>query len=149
EFAVGMDCGGADMAAIDVQRDQAAGVEELLRTRQDAGAPPARLVPVLRARVTAVRGRDVNLENFSDVRGRGSLAREYVITYRDHLESNEHIVQGSFWKASEGEVEPSGAEVSIEQSIHERFNIHVGDEMRFDILGRILTARVTSVRKVE
>src|SRR4029079_7756860 len=129
EFAVGMDRGGADMFVIDVQRDQAAGVEELLRTRQDAGAPPARLVPVLRARVTAVRGRDVNLENFSDVRGRGSLAREYTITYRDHLESNEHIVQGSFWKA--GGAPGAQSEVSIEEGIHERFNIQVGDDMRF------------------
>jgi len=143
-----MDRGGADMFVIDVQRDQAAGVEELLRTRQDSGAPPARLVPVLRARVTAVRGRDVNLENFSDVRGRGSLAREYVITYRDHLEANEHIVQGAFWKAGEaGQGQP--LQVSVEEGIHERFNIHVGDDMRFDVLGRQVVARVTSIRHVE
>ena len=146
EFAVGMDRGGADMFIIDVQRDQAAGVEEMLRARQDPAAPPARLVPVLRARVTAVRGREVNLENFSDVRGRGSLAREYVITYRDHLESNEHLVEGAFWKP---DALPQQAEVSVEESIHERFNIHVGDDMRFDVLGRQIFARVTSVRHVE
>src|SRR4029450_6467465 len=64
EFAVGMDRGGADMCVIDVQRGQAAGVEELLRSRQDSGARAARLVPVLGARVTAVRGREMNLENF-------------------------------------------------------------------------------------
>ena len=55
EFSVGMDRGGADMFIIDVQRDQAEGVEALLRERQDPGASPARLVPVLRARVTAVQ----------------------------------------------------------------------------------------------
>jgi putative ABC transport system permease protein len=148
EFAVGMDRGGADMFVIDVQRDQAAGVEALLRSRQDPGASPARLVPVLRARVTAVRGRELNLENFSDVRGRGSLAREYVITYRDHLESNEHIVQGSFWKADEAGA-ANQPQVSVEEGIHERFNIHVGDDMRFDVLGRQVVARVTSIRHVE
>jgi putative ABC transport system permease protein len=147
EFAVGMDRGGADMFIIDVQRDQASDVEALLRSRQDAGAPPARLVPVLRARVTAVRGREVNLENYSDVRGRGSLAREYTITYRDHLESNEHLVEGAFWKP--GAAAPQQPEVSVEESIHERFNIHVGDDMRFDVLGRQVVARVTSVRHVE
>jgi len=146
EFAVGMDRGGADMFVIDVQRDQAAGVEELLRSRQDSGAPPARLVPVLRARVTAVRGREMNLENFSDVRGRGSLAREYVITYRDHLEANEHIVQGAFWNPA---AQSQQLQVSVEEGIHERFNIHVGDEMRFDVLGRQVVARVTSIRHVE
>ena len=147
EFAVGMDRGGADMFVIDVQRDQAAGVEQLLRSRQDSGAPAARLVPVLRARVTAVRGREMNLENFSDVRGRGSLAREYVITYRDHLEANEHIVQGAFWTPSQAAQQP--LQVSVEEGIHERFNIHVGDEMRFDVLGRQVVARVTSIRHVE
>jgi putative ABC transport system permease protein len=147
EFSVGMDRGGADMFIIDVQRDQAEGVEALLRERQDRDASPARLVPVLRARVTAVKGRDVNLENFSDVRGRGSLAREYTITYRDHLESNEQIVQGSFWKA--GDTRAAQSEVSIEEGIHERFNIQVGDDMRFDVLGRQVYARVTSIRHVE
>jgi len=96
--------------------------------------------------VTAVRGREVNLENFSDVRGRGSLAREYVITYRGQLESNEHVTEGTFWKA---DAPPQRPEVSVEESIHERFNIHVGDDMRFDILGRQVVARVTSVRHVE
>ena len=149
EFTVGVDRRGADMFVIDVQRDQAEGVEALLRERQDPGASPARLVPVLRARVTAVRGRDVNLENFSDVRGRGSLAREYVITYRDHLESNERITEGTFWQGGGPQADPPLAEVSIEEGIHERFNIQVGDEMRFDVLGRTLAARVTSIRHVE
>ncbi len=146
EFAVGVNRGGADLFLIDVQRDQADSLDALLRQYQDPAAPPPRMVPVLRARVTAVRGREVNLENFSDVRGRGSLAREYTITYRDNLESNETVVDGRFWSPT-GTGEAS--EVSIEESIHERFRINVGDEMRFDVLGRAIAARVTSVRHVE
>ena len=108
------------------------------------------LIPVLRARVTGVRGTDLNLENYQDVRGRGSLAREYVITYRDHLESNERVTDGRFW-AGQGPLAADAAmlEVSIERSIHERFRINVGDQMRFDVLGRVLQARVTSVRDVK
>ena len=97
EVLVGVDRGGADMFMLDIQRDQAAGIEALIRERQDPGAVPPRLVPVLRARVTGVRGSEVNLENYSDVRGRGSLAREYTITYRDRLESNERVTGGTFW----------------------------------------------------
>ncbi|MBW8896223.1 MAG: hypothetical protein JF613_08585, partial [Acidobacteria bacterium] len=37
----------------------------------------------------------------------------------------------------------------VEEGIHERFNINVGDEMRFDVLGRQVLARVTSIRHVE
>ncbi|MEP6919376.1 MAG: FtsX-like permease family protein, partial [Acidobacteriota bacterium] len=167
EFAVGMDRGGADMFLIDIQRDQIAGVAALIQQRQDPGAEPARLVPVLRARVTAVRGREVNLETAGDVRGRGSLAREYTVTYREAPAPNEQVVDGRFWKAPEpgppgseappadtpGSTPPGGSmpdeEVSIEEFIHQRFKVNVGDEMRFDIAGRTIAARVTSVRHVE
>jgi putative ABC transport system permease protein len=110
---------------------------------------PARLVPVLRARVTGVRGSEVNLESYSDVRGRGSLAREYVITYREHLEANERLIAGTFWEGQPALPPDGEQEVSIEQSIHERFDINVGDVMRFDVMGRNIEARVRSVRHVQ
>jgi putative ABC transport system permease protein len=150
EFTLGADRGGADMFLIDVQRDQVEGVRALLQQRLNPATNPVRLVPVLRARVTAVRGREVNLANPGDVRGQGSLAREYTITYRDNLEANEEVLQGKFWtNAPAAATSASPSEVSIEQSIHERFNINVGDEMRFDVLGRTISATVTSVRRVE
>jgi putative ABC transport system permease protein len=116
----------------------------LLTSRQPQGVPPARLVAVLRARVTGVEGRELSLESYEDVRGRGSLAREYTITYRPELERNESVVEGKFWDATPS----TDGEVSIEQSISERFGIRVGDLMRFDVLGRTIPARVTSVRRV-
>jgi putative ABC transport system permease protein len=100
--------------------------------------------------VSGVRGREVNLDGFEDVRGRGSLGREYVITYRNNLEPNETLVQGTFWgtKPTEGRAGEIG-EVSIESSIKERFQIDVGDIMRFDVLGRAVRVRVTSIRDVD
>lgn len=133
---------GPDMFLMDVQRDQLEGVRSAL---QETGATDAKFLPVLRARVVGVEGREVRLENFQDVRGRGGLAREYTVTYRAATEPNEEVVDGTFWDAA-----PSATpEVSIEQSIEERFEIHVGDLMRFDVLGRPIEARVTSVRKVD
>ncbi|MEO8680932.1 MAG: FtsX-like permease family protein [Vicinamibacterales bacterium] len=145
EFAVNVSPDAPDMFLIDIQRDQVAGVRAVLRTFQAPGAAPARLLPVLRARVTAVEGKEIQLENYQDVRGRGSLAREYTITYRQALESNETIIEGQPWDPT-----PSASgEVSIEESIRDRFKIHIGDTMQFDVLGRVLSARVTSVRHVE
>jgi putative ABC transport system permease protein len=150
EFSLDLDAGGPDMFLVDIQQDQAEPVRAFLASRVAEGSAAPRLIPVLRARVTAVRGADVNLETFQDVRGRGSLAREYTITYRDHLESNEQLIAGKFW-AGQGPLPANAAEqqVSIERSIHERFAIGVGDLMRFDVLGRVVQARVTSVRDVE
>ncbi len=132
-----------DMFLIDIQQDQAAGLGAFMGPRVPAGGAP-RLLPVLRARVTGVRGREVTLDSVEDVRGRGSLAREYTITYRGSLAPNERVIDGRFWESS-----PSARpEVSIEQSIRDRFRIQIGDTMRFDVLGRPIEARVTSVRSV-
>jgi putative ABC transport system permease protein len=149
EFVLDLEQGGADMFLVDIQRDQVEGVREVLRQHIDMSTTPARLVPVLRARVTAVRGSEVNLESYADVRGRGSLAREYVITYREHLEANERLIEGSFWEGQPALPSEGEQEVSIEQSIHERFDINVGDLMRFDVMGRNIDARVRSVRHVQ
>ncbi len=160
QFAVDLSPDAPDMFLLDIQSDQVAAVRAAVTARQDAGAPPPRLIPVLRARVVAVQGGELQLENYEDVRGRGSLAREYTITYRPGLENNERIVEGAFWGETAAQPAPnapgagaSGAmpvtEVSIEESIRDRFRIKVGDTMRFDVLGRTLDARVTSVRHVE
>lgn len=145
EFALEVAAEAPDMFLIDIQPDQVDGVRALVASRLDRNAPSPRIMPVLRARITGVRGREVNLETFEDVRGRGSLGREYVLTYRSHLESNERLLRGRWWSGSEG-AEP---EVSIEESIHDRFQIDLGDLIRFDVLGRLIQARVTSIRSVD
>ena len=131
-----------DMFLIDIQRDQDEGVRALVDARALA---PAKLIPVLRARVTGVAGSDINLEEYDDVRRRG-LGREYVTTFRSHLEANETMAEGAFW---DGPVPEGGAaEVSIEEGIASR-GVGIGDRMRFDIAGRIIEARVTSIREVD
>jgi putative ABC transport system permease protein len=143
EFALVLRPDGPDLFLLDVQIDQASAVRAHLAAATEG--PPPRLIPVLRARVTGVQGRQLNLDSFEDVRGQGSLAREYVITYRDRLEANERVVAGRFWDGT-----PSAeGEVSIEESLRRRFGIEVGDTIRFDVLGRVVSARVTSVRQVE
>ena len=147
EFAVALQRGGADMFLVDIQQDQAGGVARLVKST--AGVEP-RLIPVLRARVTAVRGQDTNLESVSDVRRRGGLGREFVITYRNHLESNERLVEGRFWAGQPPlPADAKELEVTIEQGLRERARIRVGDRMRFDVLGRAIEARVVGVRQVE
>ena len=143
QFAVNINPTSPDMFLLDIQRDQVDPVKAAITTHQPGAEP--RLLPVLRARVVGVSGRDVNLEDYEDVRGRGSLGREYTITYRSHLEANERIVAGQMWDHTPSE----DAEVSIEQFINEQFKINIGDTVRFDILGRVVSAKVTSVRVVE
>ncbi len=132
-----------DMFLIDVQGDQVVGVRETISAQSQNKVP--KFIPILRARVVGVRGRELSVDGFEEVRRLGSLAREYTITYRDRLEANERIIDGEFW----GESSAASPEVSVEASLERRFGIHVGDTMRFDVLGRIVTAKVTSIREVD
>jgi putative ABC transport system permease protein len=158
QFTVELGSSGADMFLIEILPPQVEKMRAFLDARKAPDGGPPQLVPVMRARVTGVKGRSTNLESFEDVRRQGSLAREYTITYRDHLRPNETVIKGAFWSPSTGSgqaEQPALAEnaalgeVSIEKSIHQRFNIQVGDTMRFDVVGRSVEARVTSVREVE
>jgi len=144
DFAVQVGEDAPDMFLIDVQADQRDALAAFLDGRNGA-SPAPRLLPVLRARVVGVQGREINLESYEAVRGRGSLSREYTVTYRPHLEANESILEGRWWDSARS-AEP---QVSIEERLRDRFRIQVGDRMRFDVLGRIVTARVASVRRVD
>lgn len=143
EFSVQTNESSPDMFLMDIQDNQAEGVRTFLRD-PTRGAGGFTLIPVLRARVVGVSGREIDLDSFEDVRARGSLAREYIITYRDHLTANERLVSGRI-----GNGPSTDAEVSIERGIRDRFQIDVGDTVRFDIFGRVISARVTSVREVD
>jgi putative ABC transport system permease protein len=156
DFAVQVGEDAPDMFLIDVQPDQ----REPLTAFVDAhngSAPAPYLIPVLRARVVGVQGKELNLESFEQVRGRGGLAREFTVTYRDALAANEQVVAGKWWPPGKGEAgegaggkaEVEEPEVSIEEGFLDRQRIQVGDHMRFDVLGRTITARVSSIRRVQ
>jgi putative ABC transport system permease protein len=143
DFSVQMGEDAPDMFLIDVQPAQRDALMAYV-DEQNGDDPAPRLIPVLRARVVGVQGRTLNLENYQEVRGRGGLRREFTVTYRAALEENETIVDGTWW----GEARGGEPEVSIESEFLEEHQIQVGDRMRFDVLGREITARVSSIRRV-
>jgi putative ABC transport system permease protein len=144
EFSVAVAEDAPDMFLMDVQRQQADAVRTFLESPA-AGVKDVHFIPVLRARVVGVNGQETNVEGAAAVRAEGiSLGREFTITYRDHLEPNERLVAGSFWNGPSAD-----AEVSVERETADRARLHTGDTMRFDLLGRTITARVTSIRDVE
>jgi len=145
QFAVNVAADSPDMFLLDIQRDQVDAIRAAITATNPAAATPPRLLPVMRARVVGVAGRELNLEDYEDVRGRGSLGREYTVTYRSALEPNEQLVGGQMWDPTPSD----DPEVSVEQFISESFKINLGDTIRFDILGRVVAAKVTSIRLVE
>jgi putative ABC transport system permease protein len=154
DFSVQAGPDAPDMFLIDIQDDQRDAVAALLDEANGDGPPP-KLMPTLRARVTAVQGREMDLDSYRETRERG-LSREYTVTYRPHLEANEELIDGAWW--DETPLPAGDAQVSIEERFSDPDDdgnfrlgsrIQVGDQMRFDVLGRAITARVTSVRRVD
>lgn len=142
QFALQSRPGNPDLFLIDVQSDQAEAVQQFLR--QANPGRDARILPVVRARIAGVRGRRTNLDGFESVRGRG-LGREFVLTYRDRLEANERLTRGRLWEPDAG----GGPQVSVERRLFEEQHLDLGDVIRFDVLGRVIAATITSVRDVE
>ncbi len=143
DFAVQAGEDAPDMFLIDIQDDQREALSAFVAAETTS---PPRVLPVVRARVVGVEGRQVELESYEQVRGRGGLGREFTVTYRDQLEGNESLVDGQWWTGAVSGGEP---EVSIEEGFLDRIRIEVGDRMRFDVLGRTITARVSSIRRVD
>ncbi len=131
-----------NMFLIDIQSDQKEGVENLIE--QATGTRPE-LIPTVRARIFAINGVEVDLEQREMRQQRGRLGREYVVTYRPGLEANETVVAGKFWDATPS----TEAEVSIEEGMRGLSGLDVGSSITFDVLGRKIPARVTSIRHVD
>jgi putative ABC transport system permease protein len=149
QFSLELSSGGADMFLIEILPAQVAPVRAFLDARKAPTAGAPQLIPVMRARVTGVRGSATNLESVDDVRKQG-IGREYTITYRDHIQPNEKVVDGTFWAGQPSLPEDAPlAEVSVEKGLSDRARIRVGDTIRFDVVGRILEARVSSIREVQ
>ncbi len=131
-----------NMFLIDIQRDQEQGVARLIE--QATGVRP-QLIPTVRARIVAINGQEIDLGRGERRDQRGRLGREYVVTYRPRLEANEKIAAGKFWDTAPA----SEPEVSLEESMRGLAGLDLGSPITFDILGRRLTARVTSFREVD
>jgi putative ABC transport system permease protein len=139
-----------DFVLIDVQSDQVDGLSKVVHPYL---RKPARITPLMRGRIASVEGRRVTLADPEAIReyGRG-LGREFGLTFRSNLESNERVLDGEFWSTPAGPGGSAGqadTEVSIERELSLESGIGVGDRISFNVAGQMLSARVTSVRSVE
>jgi putative ABC transport system permease protein len=142
--------GEPSVVLFDVQSDQRAAVEELLR---EAGAP-TELIPMVPARLSAVKGVAVE-ELMADGRVAGWVGRRvYRNTWRDGLSGTEALVAGSWGAAGDdglvaGAVAEGAVRVSMEEEIAGELGVGVGDRIDWDVQGRIIPSVVSSLRSVD
>ncbi len=136
----------ADLYLVDIQRDQLGGLGAFIK-QATGEAPP--LIPTIRSRIAQINGREVNPDRVAVNDNRGLLGREYILTYRPQLDASETIVAGQFWDAGPGGEPEISPEISIEELLHKELGLKLNDRVTFDILGKQVAARVTSIRRVD
>jgi len=101
----------------------------------------AEYYPVVRARISSINGKPINMNKERQRRG-DNLAREFNLTYRDHLLKDEQIIQGK----SLHDNDQKDIQVSVLDTFADDNGIKKGDEIAFNIQGVPIRARVSSIR---
>lgn len=127
---------------INIQSDQKDAVATFLEQR---GLSISAFYPIIRARLIAINGQQVNAENYDNPRAKRLLGREFNLTWSDQLQSDNKIEAGRWWGKQGSEIKA----FSIESGIAKTLGIDLGDHMHFHIAGVEVQAEVTSVREVD
>jgi putative ABC transport system permease protein len=122
---------------VNIQPDQVEALGERLR---GAGVT-APINPMVRGRLVEVNGRKVGPENYASDRAQRLVDREFNLSYAADAPTHNRITAGRWFR-------DGSDELSIEEGIANTLGLKIGDAMTFDIAGQRVTARVTSLRKV-
>jgi putative ABC transport system permease protein len=127
---------------VQIQPDQAKPLEHFFA--RHGMARPA-LFPMVRGRLVAINDKRVASADYADDRAKRLIDREFNLSFATRLQPDNAVVAGRFWS----DALASRAEFSVEQGIAETLGIALGDELSYDIAGELVSARVTSLRRVE
>ena len=137
----------------DVQDDQAAPLDSLLRARQH---PVVQQTPIVTMRIDALNGRNMSslMADSSTRRAGWALRREYRSTYRDSIVGSETLVAGRWFADSATRARARAAnpdapfEVSFERDLATDLGVTLGDTVTWNVQGVPVTTIVTSLRTV-
>ncbi len=128
---------------VNVLPEQVADAREQLQRGVGATVP---FNPMVRGRLVAKNGAEVDTTKYTDTRARRLAEREFNLSWSDALPKGNRIVAGAFWTPGMPAAE---AGMSLEEGIAETLGVKLGDTLTFDIAGNAVSARVTSLRKVD
>jgi putative ABC transport system permease protein len=133
----------------DVQQDQAAGLDSIVR---NTGHEVVQSAPVVTMRIAAINGKKVSdmMAVPRGERGRAgwALRREFRSTFREKPAASETIIGGKWFGGEALKTAPDTGEVSLEEGIAEELNVKLGDVISWNVQGVEIPTRITSLRKV-
>jgi putative ABC transport system permease protein len=126
---------------IDIQPDQLAGFENLVRS-----TPGARFdeVPMMRGRITRLNGVPVESAVVAP-EARWALRSDRGLTYAANLPAGSQLAVGEWWPR-----DYSGPPlVSFDAALAHGMGLKIGDTLSVNLLGREITARIANLRTID
>lgn len=110
--------------------------------RHGVGEPT--LFPMVRGRLTQINERRVSSADYVDERARRLIDREFNLSWAERMQHDNSITAGRWWSDTR-----AGAQFSVEDGLADTLGIKLNDRLTFDVAGAAVSARVTSLRKVD
>ena len=123
---------------INIQPDQRAEIAKRLMT---VGVQPE-LYPMIRGRLTQINGKSITAKTYSDDRAQRLVEREFNLSTMHDIPPQNKLVAGAWYRDQQ-------PEASVEEGLANTLHLKLGDQLQFDIAGQIVTAPITSLRKLE
>ena len=101
----------------------------------------ANYYPIIRAKILSLNGEKINRKQERRSRG-DNLARTFNLTYRDYLLEDERIIKGSHLHREDW----GDLQVSVMDTVADKNQMKIGDQITFKVQGVPLKARISSIR---
>ena len=101
----------------------------------------ANYYPIIRAKILSLNGEKINRKQERRSRG-DNLARTFNLTYRDYLLEDERIIKGSHLHREDW----GDLQVSVMDTVADKNQMEIGDQITFKVQGVPLKARISSIR---
>jgi putative ABC transport system permease protein len=125
---------------VNVLPEQVDGVRALLARELKLDAA---LLPMVRGRLVALNDQPFDTNKLPEGRARQLGEREFNLSWAESLPKGNRVVAGQWWQPGETNA------ASLEDGIAETLGIKLGDTITYDIVGTRVSAKVTSLRKVD
>ena len=123
---------------INIQKNELNELKNLLLER-NTNTP--NFYQTIRGRLKKISEKKIESENYSSSRAKRLSEREFNLGFSSKLQTDNKIILGSW-------LQPGEKAFSVEEGIAKELGINIGDILYFDIAGQILSAPVSSIRKV-
>lgn len=127
---------------INVQPEQREPVREFFAGK---GLEKPDLLPMVRGRLVSINGRPVVAADYEEERAQRLVEREFNLSWMADLPEGNSLTAGT-WFAPQDADRP---QFSVEQGLADTLRLELNDTLVYEIAGRRLEAKITSLRKLD